>query len=192
MRHVWMALLTLLVVAGCTSAPAPTTRPADPETKAPASAPKPASCADWPKAVAGPDQVLVWFHCAEEPKAVLRSVPAGTDPLQAAYAELLKGPNAEEQAAGFQSWFKAETAGALRAVSLTDGLLVVDLADVRAQLNGASTSAGSRMLVAQLGRTGAQFMAVKRLELQLAGSCQAFGDWIQTGCGVFPAEQFRS
>lgn len=188
MRRLTILVLSLLAVAGCSTVKP--TVPSIPSIPPPATQPA-ASCNSWPKAEPGEGKVLVWFHCAEEPKAVTRAVPAGTEPLQAAYAELVKGPSAAELQAGFTSWFKAETASSLRSVGLKEGLLVVDLADVRPVMSGASTSNGSRMLVAELGRTGAQFTGVERIEFQLVGSCDTFGEWIQTGCGVFPVTQFK-
>lgn len=187
MRRLTSLVLSLLVLAGCSTARE--SLPPIPVTQPPAT--QPASCGSWPKAEPANGKVLVWFHCGEEPKAVTRQVPAGTEPLQAAYAELVKGPSAEELQAGFGSWFKAETASSLRSVTLKDGLLVVDLTDVRPVMSGASSSNGSRMLVAELGRTGVQFAGVEKLEFQLVGSCDTFGEWIQTGCGVFPASQFN-
>lgn len=184
MRRLSTLVLSLLVLAGCSTVKPPVLTPMPPQ-------PSIQTCDARPQAEPGEGKVLVWFHCGEEPRAVARAVPAGAEPIQAAYAELVKGPSAEEIQAGFGSWFKAETASSLRSLSLKDGLLVVDLTDVRPLMNGASTSNGSRMLVAELGRTGAQFAAVEKMEFQLVGSCETFGEWIQTGCGVFPATQFK-
>lgn len=186
MRHLWTLVLSLLVLVGCSTA-----KPTIPIPTVPPPPTQPASCGSWPQAEPGEGKVLVWFHCGEEPRAVVRTVPAGAEPMQAAYAELVKGPSAEELKAGFGSWFNAETASSLRSVTLKDGLLVVDLTDVRPLMSGASSSNGSRMLIAELGRTGAQFPAVQRMEFQLVGSCDLFGEWIQTGCGVFPSTQFK-
>jgi spore germination protein GerM len=104
--------------------------------------------------------------------------------LRASLEQLLAGPTGAERAAGFTSWFSEDTAGLLASVVLgDDGTVVVDLGDLRAVIPNASSSAGSRMLLAELDATVFQFSAVQRVRYLLEGDCDAWGEWLQRdGC----------
>lgn len=108
-----------------------------------------------------------------------------------ALAELLKGPTSQEQAQGFSSFFSSKTAGMIHSVSITDqGRAVVDFRDFRAQMNNASTSAGSWQLTRELNMTVFQFAAIKEVEYRLDGSCDAFFEWLQGTCQVLFAAEY--
>jgi hypothetical protein len=119
--------------------------------------------------------------CAEV-KAFDRAVPATADPFRAAFDQLVAGPTAEEIGTGVGSFFSGATADAVSSVLLQDGILVVDLVDVRPLLNNASTSCGSEALLAQLNSTAFQFPEVERVRYQMSGSCSLFANWLQREC----------
>lgn len=114
-----------------------------------------------------------------------RPVPAGTDPIEGAFAALVGGPDAAEESAGAGSFFSSATGGALLSASLDGDLLVVDLTDVRPQMNNASTSCGSTALLAQLNATAFQFPAVERVRYTIEGDCDVFFNWLQRDCTTF-------
>lgn len=115
-----------------------------------------------------------------------RSVDSSADPIEAAFDELVGGPIADEIATGAGSMFSAETAGMVRAVSLNQGLLIVDFEDLRPVMPNASTSCGSFSLLAQLNGTAFQFAEVERVTYQIDGSCETFFNWLQGDCREYP------
>lgn len=125
--------------------------------------------------------VRVWNILDEEPVAVERRVAeAGVEP---ALRALVRGPTPEERRAGHSSWFADSTADVIRDVTREDGLVVVDFHGRAPRLmSGAGTSFGSLMLMAMLDSTVFQFADVDSVEYRLDGSCDAFGEWVQTGC----------
>lgn len=129
--------------------------------------------------------VLVYFSTGDgtdcsEVTAFERTVDAALGPAEAAFGELVGGPTAAEEADGASSFFSAATADALRSVVLEDGVLTVDLEDIRAEISNAGTSCGSAAFVAQLTSTAFQFPTVDRARFLFAGSCDDFGAFIQT------------
>lgn len=172
--------------------------PVVPEGPEPGPAPS-FECVSAPLVAGGEaSQVSVFYACSGDPfgatpRAVTRPVAFGADPIRTALEELLQGPTGDEQARGFVSFFHAGSAGMLKGVTMTDeGRAIVDFADLRPQLNNASTSAGSRQFLQELGRTLFQFPAVKEAEFRLEGSCDAFWEWLQSSCHVVPAEGYRA
>ncbi|MDP1806912.1 MAG: GerMN domain-containing protein, partial [Acidimicrobiales bacterium] len=141
-------------------------------------------------AAPGPGQmaVLVFFTCARDgdespPVALSRAVPQSPAVLRTALDQLLAGPDQAERAAGFSSWFSDATAGMVNSVALEpSGRAIVDLGDLRPIIPGASSSAGSRLLLSQLDATVFQFPSVRSVRYQLNGSCDAFFEWLQAQC----------
>lgn len=131
--------------------------------------------------------VTVWFSCDEtegEPRlgSVTRVVPRSPRVLTATLRELLAGPTAAERARSLSSWFSDATEDMLRSVSTTDGRAVVDLdGELRQVISGASSSAGSARLLAELDANVFQFPSVQSAEYRLDGSCEAFTEWVQIG-----------
>lgn len=111
-----------------------------------------------------------------------RLVDEAAEPIGTAFALLVAGPTAEEEAEGAVSFFSNETAGMLRSVELSDGLLTVGFGDLPPVMNNASTSCGSSSLIAQLNGTAFQFQEVDRVSYQIEGSCDAFFGWLQRDC----------
>jgi hypothetical protein len=129
--------------------------------------------------------VRLYFTRDEEPEPVEREIPRGPGVLRATLEAQLRGPTAAERAAGLFSWFSDDTAGMLRDVRLDDaGRAVVDFHDFSRTISGASTSAGSRILLNELNRTVFQFETVRSVEYRLEGSCDAFWHWLQAECTV--------
>ena len=81
-----------------------------------------------------------------------RQVPAD-DPLSGALAALLAGPDEAERSEGYGGWFSDETTGMLHSAEVVAGTVLVDLADLRSVIPGASSSCGSSALLAQLDAT---------------------------------------
>lgn len=208
-RKQWAALLLaglLLVLSAC----APKAAPADPGNPPasngdsdPAPEPTPAdppeACTSAVPTVAdGEKLVTVFFACGEPdqwptvPVAVQRAVPADLDDLTAAMTALLDGPTEAELAAGFYSWFSTATTGRLNEATVNDeGYAVLNFQDFSHFMGNASTSAGSEHLMAEIGWTTAQFTEIDTFEVQFDGSCNMFGDWLQTGCITYTADDYR-
>ncbi len=111
-----------------------------------------------------------------------REVPAA-NPIRAALDELVAGPTDQEQSLGVASTFSSATAGSVRSVNLTDGLLVVDFEDFRQLLPNATSSCGSGSLLAQLHSTVFQFSEVDRVRYEIEGRCETFfDDWLPWSC----------
>lgn len=104
---------------------------------------------------------------------------AGEPTLAAALENLLAGPTAAEEAAGFGGWFTSATAGMLRDVRIEDGVALVNLGDLRPLIPNASTSCGSGILFAQLDRTVFQFPDVGAVRYRINGSERLFYEWLQ-------------
>jgi spore germination protein GerM len=188
MRRLPITLLPLLLLAAACDAPAPDS--SEPGSSAPA-APR-SDVRDY-------DTVFVYFQAPagegeiEGPQVAFpRGVPPDTDALAFALAELLKGPTAGEAAGPYHTWFSDQTAGMLGDVTLEGGVAVVDFDDFRSLIPGASTSAGSAMLLAQLEATVFQFPEVRRVEFRIDGSCDAFMGWLQYGCVPVPRSSFTA
>lgn len=118
--------------------------------------------------------------------AVDRSLDEAADPMKAVFELLVAGPTTDEIAAGAVSMFSNETAGMLRSVELSSGLLTVDFEDLRPVIPNASTSCGHFSLIAQLNGTAFQFPEVERVTYQIEGSCHTFFNWLQSDCREYP------
>lgn len=119
----------------------------------------------------------VFFHRGEELVEVVRTGPRTTGVLRQALEALVAGPRPED-GDGLSSLFSADTADVLAGVSIADGLGVVDLSE---RVDNASTSAGGVAFLAELDATVFQFPNIERVEYRLAGSCDAFWEWLQYG-----------
>ena len=138
---------------------------------------------------AGPQTVVVFFGTGDPDECAAvapheRTVGTDEDPIQAAFDALVAGPTAAEEGAGASSFFSADTEGSVRSATVDNGVLTVDLDDVRPVLTpaGANTSCGSAALLAELHATAFQFAAVDEVRYELEGSCDDFGEWLQRGC----------
>ena len=67
----------------------------------------------------------------------------------------------------------------LRSVRVAGGVAFVDFRDFSRVIPNASSSCGSRLLLAQLDRTATQFPTVKRAVYSFDGSRTAFYEWLQ-------------
>jgi hypothetical protein len=181
-------LIACLALASCgdagrdPDAPQRTTPAATDGTSADAVAPTP------PDRAADQGETLtvrLYFTRNEEPEPVEREIPRGAGVLRATLEAQLRGPTTAEQEAGFFSWFSDETAGMLGDVRLDDtGRAIIDFRDFSRTISGASTSAGSRILLNELNRTVFQFDTVRSVEYRIEGSCEAFWNWLQAECTV--------
>jgi hypothetical protein len=140
-----------------------------------------------PAVSAAPDEVVVfvYFYCNNQLTSVPRVVPQGDrDALAyAAMQALLAGPTAAERAAGYTSWFSAQTAGSLRSLTASpDGQVAVDMKDFSAVIPNASSSTGSQLLVSQISATIFQFPDYQSILLSFEGDCSRFWNWLQSDC----------
>ena len=146
-----------------------------------------------PPPAPGEVEITVLFDCANETDApnvvtpLVRRVEGTVDPIGATLEALLEGPTAEERAAGFGSFFSAETAGALEALAVEGGLAVVDFNDA-IYVNNASTSTGSEFFLAELTANLFQFDQIDRIEFRVDGRCEAFWNWLQRECSMVTRE----
>jgi hypothetical protein len=109
-----------------------------------------------------------------------RQVPKTTSVLRAAVGQELGGPTGSESAT---SLFSAATAAVPFDVNLSNGAAVVDFDPSLATIiPGASASAASAELIAELDATVFQFPSVTSVEYRLGGSCAAFWSWLQQAC----------
>jgi hypothetical protein len=99
--------------------------------------------------------------------------------LRGAMQALLRGPTKAERARGYDGWFSAKTAGALRSVRIARRVAFVDFRSFARTIPNASTSCGSALLLAQLDRTATQFPSVDRAVYSFDGSRRSFYEWLQ-------------
>jgi spore germination protein GerM len=143
----------------------------------------------------GPGQAIitVFYECGNDdtyPTAgigVPRIVPEeanAVDRIEQTLRALLAGPTADEQAVGVKSAFDAETAEALRSVTLTDRRLVVDFNDAII-VNNMGTSTGMVQFNAELHRNVFRHSEVDSVEFHLNGDCAAWSALFESdGCRV--------
>lgn len=203
MTQTWKRLATLILVGvlfapACSRGAAPR-QPSQPEPGPAASNPTPPARTETQPAPApvkrcevavpapkdGHRNVTVYYNCDEQVRPVVRQVPDTPAVLRAALLELLKGPTEGERAAGFTAFFGEATAGKLQNITLTEaGRATIDFVDFSAQVNNASTSAGSHEFLSQLHETIFGVAGVKEAVVRFEGSCDRFWNWLQRGCEV--------
>lgn len=111
--------------------------------------------------------------------------------LTGAMRKLLEGPTRAERRRGYGGWFSARTAGMLRSVRVAGGVAYVDFANFSKIIPNASSSCGSRLLLAQLDRTTKQFPTVRKAIYSFTGSRKAFYEWLQLSPPTVKAAQER-
>ncbi|MGI5840037.1 MAG: GerMN domain-containing protein [bacterium] len=133
--------------------------------------------------------MLVYFTNTEEAPGglypVIRNVPQEADPVQAAVAEMLRGPTPEEYAAGCRSLFSERTTGMLNGITRSpDGAtLTLDFADFREMLDISgttpATSFGPGGVMADITwAVFKQFPTVQGLRFAFDGDEEAFWTWL--------------
>lgn len=138
---------------------------------------------------AGVVSVWVYYTIASDenmtPVPVARSVPDSDVPatlVRSTLQELMKGPTDAEKAAGLISWFSPATANDVSGVTGNNNEYTVTFTELDTLIPNASTSAGSQMLLSQLNSTMFQFDFVGSVTYTLEGNCDAFWEWLQSGC----------
>lgn len=127
--------------------------------------------------------VRVWFLSGEALVPVAR--PGEEATVRSALESLVAGPTAEERGRGLSSWFGEPTRDVVSDVRVEGDRVVVDFREsLPTLIPGAGSSAGSEVLLAALDSTVFQFPAVDAVEYRLAGSCEAFWEWLQRECVV--------
>ncbi len=134
--------------------------------------------------------VTVYFSNVEhDPDAVCdrvfpveRRVAAGVPAVEAALRQLVGGPQPDERAQGYSSFFSNATQSRIRAIRTGDSTVYLDLADSRAELVGANSSCGSASLLAQLEQTVSANGGYDRIIVAFDGDPELFYEWLQIGC----------
>ena len=109
-----------------------------------------------------------------------RPVSPNEDPITVAFDALLAGPLESETHA--TSWFSDATAGSVRSIAQSEGVLTVDLDDLSAIIPNASSSCGSAAFLAQLQATAFQFDEVAEVTFLFEGSCERLFQFLQMEC----------
>ena len=100
-------------------------------------------------------------------------------PLRAALRELMEGPTRRERRLGCVSIFSRD-AHLLADVALADGEAVIDFTPAfRRELGIVSATYAGTVFLTQLELTAFQFRNVRSLRFEIAGSCEAFGEFMQ-------------
>lgn len=105
--------------------------------------------------------------------------PAGQKaPLRAALQQLTRGTTAREKRAGCASYFDSASPAALRGVALEGDEATIDFNGEAMFALGAT--AATSMFLGQLRRTVFRFPQINSVRLKLDGSCNKFGEAVQT------------
>lgn len=133
-------------------------------------------------------------NSCEEVFPVERLFLAGTESdeakLEAAIAELLKGPTFfEESDQEYSSFFSVETEGYFIGAKIDDGIAYINFKDFREVIPNASSSCGSTQLLAALDHTALQFEDVENAIYAFDGSTKDFYEWLQMAA---PEESFMN
>ena len=144
----------------------------------------------------GPGQVIltVLYECDNDgtfptggigvPRVVPEQGGEAIDRIEWTLRSLLAGPTADEQVAGFFSFFDETTADALNSVTFTDGRVVADFNEA-IYVNNASTSTGGLFFNAELRANMFQHPEVDSVEFRINGDCEAWSTFFQSdGCWV--------
>lgn len=102
--------------------------------------------------------------------------------IEASLEELLNGPTSREKNTGFTSFFSDKTKSALKNIRVVNGVVYLNLNDIRRVIPNASSSCGSAQLLVQIDTTAKQFSEVKKVIVAIDGKPSVFYDWIQVGC----------
>lgn len=113
---------------------------------------------------------------------VERTVPKTLGVAKTSLEELFKGPNEEEKAQGYVSWFSEKTKDILKSVKIENGTAYVDLKDIRQIIPNVSTSCGSAEFLAEVETTLKQFPTVNKVIIAIDAKPSTFYEWIQIGC----------
>ncbi len=111
---------------------------------------------------------------------VERAVPpdAHQTPLRAALEQLTRGTTQRERRAGCMSYFDSTKKKVLLEVALQEGLATINLRGDAMFALGATTATSH--FYKQLTKTVFQFPNIDAIRLELDGSCEAFGEAVQS------------
>jgi Immunoglobulin-like domain of bacterial spore germination/Sporulation and spore germination len=137
-------------------APAGTAKPSASQKATPATTPA--------QAAAGQISLQTWFTRQGKLFVTERVVPATVSVGRAALDRLLGGPSAAEYAAGLRSQVPAATE--LRGLSIASGTATVDLSS---SFGSAASPSATRLRIAQVVYTLAQFPTVKGVRFEING-----------------------
>lgn len=117
--------------------------------------------------------------------SVSRAWESGLPTVEGVLAELFKGPTPEENKDGFSSAFLGNTVPVLKRAFLKDGIVYVDLNDIRFSYSAISASCGSAALFSSVKETLRAFYKFPEpptVRFAINGSPALFYEWVQLGC----------
>jgi hypothetical protein len=129
----------------------------------------------------------VFFHKSTDDNcshvySVSRQVPTTPRVGTAALNQLFAGPTPAEQLAGYTSVFSSQTADILNSIQVKNGIVHVDLKDIRTLLPSVSASCGSEQFLAEVTNTLKQFSTVQRVVLAIEKDVEGFYQWMHRSC----------
>ena len=178
---------TTTTLATFPGAPAPTVAEGEPPppstTVAPADAPP---CREDAPETGSGTVLRIYYTCGPSsvPTAssfVYRVVPDTSLVLTATIQELVKGPDDDERALGFVSFFSPATSGAFVGLDLASGKATVGFSGI-GDIPNITTATGSQFFIANLNANVFQFDTIDAVEYSLDGSCDAFWALFQSEC----------
>ena len=113
---------------------------------------------------------------------VERTLVAGQGKIASVLIQLFLGPTETEKAAGYSSFFSKETDYILHSVKVRQGIVYVNIKDIRDIIPNASSSCGSAQLLAQMREALQQFPEVNDFRVAINGDPKIFYEWLQIGC----------
>lgn len=158
-------------------------------------APTAVSCREEPPETGSGTVLRVYYTCGPSTVPtgsffVYRVVPTTDLVLTNTLAELVKGPEPNEQAAGFVSFFSEATADSLADLSLSAGRVTVGFRGLET-IENISTATGSEFFLANLNANVFQFDTIDSVEYQLNGSCDEFWNLLGRDCQLVTRAEWQ-
>lgn len=116
---------------------------------------------------------------------VSRTFKNGELTIKTVLTELFKGPTAKENTSGFSSVFTSTTTPVLRQVFSKNGIVYIDLNDIRGTHSAISSSCGSAAFFSSVEETLRIFYGLTELpkvRYAINGDPIVFYEWVQSGC----------
>ena len=112
---------------------------------------------------------------------VQREVFQGNEVI-GAIDQLFSGPTADELKQGYTSFFSTKTKNINQGTFVKNGILYINLSDIRKIIPNVNTSCGIAHFFAEVGSTVTQFPGIKDIVYAIESNPKTFYDWMQIGC----------
>ncbi len=153
------------------------------------------TCDDPEPSVADDQTLLRIYYTCGEPEAptgltfVYRRVPATNQVLTNTFRQLVRGPNANEQARGYGTFFDGNVT--IESVSLREGRAIIDFVGLPAIADVFTTQEAVQFFLANLGANAFQFSSVQAVEYRSDGDCSDFWEILgRSTCEVISRTQW--